>query len=89
MYKPLVAGLAEVGRSAGMSAACVAAAQNVASAANQAGTGSYVASPMPVRAGWNNELRAGAVVREVSQSFVDAQNAVLVRVTAGLARRSP
>ncbi len=58
-------GLAELGRSAAVSAVAVAGARRIAETARAANPeGEYAVTPTTVTAGWANEARAGASVTE-------------------------
>ncbi|WP_409017069.1 hypothetical protein [Arthrobacter sp. MP_2.3] len=77
-------GLRDFGTSAAIAAATLSAAQRLASSAAAAGKGSYEASPTTVTAGWANERRAGAVVRETRKDWRDTRNAILLRVAQSM-----
>lgn len=79
-YKPDHGGLREIGSSAAMGAACLEVAQRLAGNAEAVGHGTYEAERSTVTAGWRNERRAGAVVRESRQDWQDWRDAILVRV---------
>ena len=82
-------GLRELAQSAQMQAATLAVAQRMAGNAEAVGSGSYEAAPQTVLAGWANERRAGAVVRETDPHWRDARDAVLIRVAEAMRVRSP
>lgn len=83
-YTPIDAGLKELGRSPAVGRAAVAAAQQLAAEANKSDpSGKYEAVPKTVIAGWNNEQRAGAAVRETELSWRGRRERTLARV-AGL-----
>jgi hypothetical protein len=86
-YKPVPAGLREIGLSPAMSAAMVEVAQRIASKAQAEGSGDYEAAPTTVTAGWANERRAGAVVRETRKDWEDTRDMVLVRVLRSMKMR--
>lgn len=66
IYDSTRQGFADLGRSPQVAAATLAGAREIASAARAANPGGeYVVSPRMVPSGWANELRAGAVVREI------------------------
>lgn len=73
-------GLRDFGTSKAVSDAAMAAAQRMAGNAQAVGDGTYEAAPATVTAGWANERRAGAVVRETSPHWRDARDAILRRV---------
>lgn len=73
-------GLKDFGASKSVGDATLAAAQRLAGNAQAVGDGTYSASPATVTAGWANERRAGAVVRETSPHWRDARDAILLRV---------
>ncbi|MFS2090561.1 hypothetical protein [Paenarthrobacter nicotinovorans] len=64
--------------------ATLAAAERLAGNAEAVGRGKYEAKPTTVTAGWDNELRAGAVVRETSHDFKDARDSILRRVVEAM-----
>lgn len=64
-YKPDPRGLAELGRSSGMTRAAMEGARAVQRSAQAINpSGSYETSPAAVTAGWRNEQRSGARVVE-------------------------
>lgn len=77
-YRAVSQGLRQLGTSAEVGTAAMAAAQRIATTANANGRGTYDASPTTVRAGWANESRSGAVVRETSRDYRDVRNRTLV-----------
>lgn len=79
-YRPVAAGLRQVGQSPGMGAFALGLAQEAAARANESGESKYVAAPRAVRSGWANEARAGAVVQEYEHSYKDSRDRVLVQV---------
>ena len=79
-YKPLASGIRELGRSAEVGAATLSAAQRLAGNANAVGDSTYEAAPATVTAGWANDKRAGAVVREVVHHWRDSRDQILIRV---------
>jgi len=87
-YTPDHDGLREIGSSAEMGAACFEVAQRVAGNAQAVGHGEYSAERSVVTAGWRNERRAGAVVRESRQDWKDTRDAILVRVTEAMRGRT-
>lgn len=85
-YTPVDAGLRVIGQSAEMATATLSAARSLASAVSAADpSGRYEAASKTVVAGWANERRAGAVVREVAPSWRGRRERTLARV-AGLMR---
>lgn len=80
-------GLKDFGTSKAISDASLAAAQRLAGNAEAVGDGTYTAAPATVTAGWANERRAGAVVRETSPHWRDARDAVLRRVVEAMGVR--
>lgn len=83
-YKSVDAGLNTIGKSPQLGRVAQSAAQDLAAAANQADpSGRYEVAPKTVLAGWKNERRAGAVVREGTPSWRGRRERTLVRV-AGL-----
>lgn len=83
-YKPDHGGIREIGSSTAMGAACLEVAQRLAGNAEAVGHGDYEAERSTVTAGWRNEHRAGAVVRESRQDWKDWREAILVRVTRSM-----
>lgn len=73
-------GLKDLGTSAAVGAATLAAAQRLAGNAQAVGRGEYEAKPATVTVGWRNERRAGAVVRESRRDWRDTRDAILLRV---------
>lgn len=85
-YTSISAGLTAVGQSPAMGQACLSAASALAAAASASDpSGKYEAAPKTVIAGWTNERRAGAVVREGAVSWRGRRERTLARV-AGLMR---
>lgn len=80
-------GLKDLGTSAAVAKATLEAAQRLAGNAQAVGDGTYEAAPATVTAGWANERRAGAVVRESSPHWRDSRDAVLLRVADAMAVR--
>lgn len=79
-YKADDSGLKELGTVQSVGDATLAAAKRLAGNAEAVGRGTYEAAPTTVTAGWDNELRAGAVVREKSPNYKDARDSILRRV---------
>lgn len=79
-YEPLDIGLKKLSQSPEIAKATLEVAQRMAGNANAVGDSTYEAVPAKVTAGWNNEQRAGAVVREVERDWKDSRDAVLLRV---------
>lgn len=80
-------GLKDLGASSIVGTATMNAASELARKAQSAGRGEYSAAPMTVVAGWANERRAGAVVREVRHDWKDSRDAVLLSVANSMAIR--
>jgi hypothetical protein len=83
-YEALPVGLAKLGNSPGVAKATLEAAQRMAGNANAVGDSTYEAAPAKVTAGWNNEQRAGAVVREVQPDWEDWRDRLLLRVAEAM-----
>lgn len=83
-YKPDDFGLRQLAQSPGMAKATLEVAQRFAGNANAVGDSTYEAANATVTAGWANEKRAGAVVREVKRDWEDSRDAVLLRVAAAM-----
>jgi hypothetical protein len=83
-YKPVDGALRAIGQSPKMGALTLQIAERLAGNANAVGESTYEAAPAKVTSGWQNEKRAGAVVREVKQDWEDWRDAILVRVTAAM-----
>jgi hypothetical protein len=79
-YRPDRDGLRDLGQSPGMSAAMLEAAERLAGNANAVGESTYEAARTTVTAGWANERRSGAVVRESERDWRDSRDRVLLRV---------
>lgn len=86
-YRPNITGLRELATSSAMGAASLAAAQRLAGNAGAVGRSTYEAANTTVTAGWRNERRAGAVVRETVPDGRDARDAILLRVAESMRRR--
>lgn len=86
-YRADDAGLRELATSAAVGDATLAAAQRLAGNAQAVGRGDYEAAPATVLAGWANERRAGAVVRESRKDWRDTRDAILLRVAESMAVR--
>lgn len=83
-YKSIPAGLKVVARSPALGQVALSAARELAIEANRSDpSGRYEAAPKTVIAGWANEQRAGAVVREGTPSWRGRRERTLARV-AGL-----
>jgi hypothetical protein len=87
-YKRHEAGIREIAQSSATGAAALAAAQRMAGNANAVGDSTYAAANTTVTAGWANERRAGAVVREVTHHWRDSRDRVLLRVRDAMRVRS-
>jgi len=83
-YKADDSGLKELGTVQAVGDATLAAAKRLAGNAEAVGRGTYEAKPATVTAGWDNELRAGAVVREKSPNYKDARDSILRRVVEAM-----
>lgn len=77
-------GLKEIGKSPGMAAFVLAVGQRMAGNANAVGDSKYSAAGTTVRAGWDNEPRAGVRVFEVEHHWRDSRDAILVRVAESM-----
>ena len=86
-YSPRNAGVREIAQSAQMGAATLAAAQRLAGNANAVGDSTYEAASATVTAGWANERRAGAVVRESTHHWRDSRDRILLRVAGAMGVR--
>lgn len=84
-YQAEDTGLREIGSSAAMGTAMVSTGERIAGNAQAVGSGEYEAKPSTVTAGWQNERRRGAVVRESRRDWRDSRDAILVRVTQAMA----
>ena len=82
-------GLKSLGSSSRLGAASLDAANSLAGGAGAVGRGKYEAARSTVTAGWANERRAGAVVREVAPDGRDARDAILLRVAESMRVRNP
>lgn len=78
-------GLRVIGTSTAMGAEMLSVAERIAGNAEAVGHGKYEAERATVTAGWQNERRSGAVVRESRQEWRDWRDAILVRVLASMA----
>ncbi|MBD1541023.1 hypothetical protein G9E11_01880 [Arthrobacter sp. IA7] len=83
-YEPLDNGLKKLGQSDAVGKAVLDVAQRLAGNANAVGDSTYEAAPSKVTAGWNNEERAGAVVREVDHHWKDSRDRILLRVAEAM-----
>ena len=83
-YKPDDYGLRKLGQSRDMAAATLAVAKRMAGNAQAVGDSTYEAENQTVTAGWANEKRAGAVVRESEPHWRDWRDSVLLRVAAAM-----
>lgn len=83
-YKPDDYGLRKLGQSPGMAEATLAVAKRMAGNAQAVGDSKYEAENRTVTAGWANEKRAGAVVRESEPSWEDWRDSILLRVAAAM-----
>lgn len=78
------AGFREILATPKAGAVALSAARGLADAAGS----NYTAEAATVTAGWGNESRAGAVVREVTPSASDARNRALLKAAELMGRRS-
>lgn len=83
-YKADDYGLRKIAQSPGMAKATLEVAQRLAGNANAVGDSTYQAASSTVTAGWANEKRAGAVVRESEPHWRDWRDGILLRVTAAM-----
>lgn len=83
-YEPIDYGLRQLAQSPGMAAATLEVAQRLAGNAEAVGDSTYEAAGATVTAGWKNERRAGAVVREVVRDWEDSRDAILLRVAKSM-----
>ena len=86
-YRPERDGIRDLAQSAGMAAASLEAAQRLAGNANAVGDSTYEAAGATVTAGWANERRAGAVVRESVHHWRDSRDRILLRVRDAMSVR--
>lgn len=87
-YRSEDRGFREIGSSPAMSAEMLSMAQRIAGNAEAVGAGDYETDRATVTVGWQNERRAGAVVREARHEWRDWRDAILVRVLASMSIRS-
>ncbi|SEI44747.1 hypothetical protein SAMN04487917_101342 [Arthrobacter sp. yr096] len=86
-YEPLDIGLKQIAQSSEVQAATLAVAQRMAGNANAVGDSKYEAASQTVTAGWDNERRSGAVVRETEPHWKDWRDGVLLRVANAMKER--
>jgi len=86
-YEALDIGLKQIAQSPEIAAQTLAVAKRIAGNANAVGDSKYEAESLTVTAGWDNERRAGAVVRETDPHWKDWRDAVLLRVTNAMKER--
>ena len=86
-YTPVEAGIREIAQSSAMGAATLGVAQQLAGNANAVGHSEYESEGQTVTAGWANDRRAGAVVRESVTDGRDWRDAVLLRVRDAMSVR--
>lgn len=79
-YKPNDYGLSKIAQGPGMAKASMEVAQRLAGNANAVGDSTYEAAPSTVTAGWANEKRSGAIVRESQPHWRDWRDRILLRV---------
>jgi hypothetical protein len=77
-------GLRDLATSSAVGDATLVAAQRLAGNAEAVGRGEYEAASATVVAGWANERRAGAVVRESRKDWRDTRDAILLRVAESM-----
>lgn len=73
-------GLRQIGQSAAMGEATLAEAQRLVGNIEAVADGKYESEASKVTAGWKNERRAGAVVKESEPHWRDERDAIMVRV---------
>lgn len=83
-YRSEDRGFREIGSSPAMGAEMLSMAQRIAGNAEAVGSGDYETDSATVTAGWQNERRRGAVVRESRHEWRDWRDAILVRVLASM-----
>lgn len=86
-YKAKHDGIRQLANSPAVAAATLAAAQVMAGNANAVGNSTYEAANTTVTVGWENERRAGAVVRESEHDYRDSRDAILLRVRDKMGHR--
>lgn len=86
-YEPRKEGIRDIAQSGEMRAAVLAVAEQMAGNANSVGDSKYEAESQMVTAGWANDRRAGAVVRESEPHWRDWRDSVLLRVAAAMSQR--
>jgi len=87
VYKADDSGLADLGTFSSVGDAALAAAQRLAGNAEAVGRGTYEAVRATVTAGWTNERRTGAIVRETAPDYRDSRDAILRRVIDAMGGR--
>jgi len=87
-YEPLPLGLKQIGNSPGMAKAALEVARKLAGNAQAVGDSEYEAANQTVTAGWANEKRVGAVVRESEPHWRDWRDAVLLRTAEAMKVRA-
>lgn len=88
-YRGTNDGFKELATAAATGDAALSVAKQLAGNAGAVGRGTYEAANTTVTAGWRNERRAGAVVREVLPDGRDARDAILLRVADSMRVRNP
>lgn len=85
-YTPDPSGLAQIGNSAGLQAACEAAAEaGAAYARSAAPQGEWSVEPRVVDAGWHNDARRGAaLVNNSVRALLDARQLAALEATPGI-----
>lgn len=87
-YKAAPAGVRELMLSSEVSKASQDVAARMAGNANAVGDATYSSGPTDVRAGWDNERRAGARVYVETPHWRDSRDEVLKRVSDAMVRRA-
>lgn len=82
-------GLKDVATTSVVGSIALQEAQKLARNAEAIGHSTYEAKPANVSVGWANDLRAGAIVTEVSHDFRDSRDSVLLRVAESMNVRNP
>lgn len=87
-YTAIDRGFKEIAMGPKMKKVSLDVGKEIAGNANAVGESTYDAESTIVRAGWNNETRQGAVVKETKAHWRDARDAILVRVTRSMQIRN-
>lgn len=83
-YKPMNVGLTELGMSSWMKGVTAEAGREMEAMANKSGHSTYESESRVVRAGWANEPRYGAVVREIDRDWRDSRDRTLLTVAESM-----